>query len=448
MLYKKGDIGIGALIIIIAILLVVGIAAVVLIQTNQSLGEKIHRDAMDTKSVVSTHATALKLVAIGNSSGGIDTFEYQVRLTSGSEPIILRDSILHFQTDRNSFSLNFAGNSTIQCIKSNSGGYNTYGDEELGLLSVFKGNLFRSGQSSVLRTNSDYPLNTDLDNDGVNDSLRACGSAVDNPCPAPYNGTHIRATLSGGGYAYANLSNNDGTQAYLIEGGEFNITYSPLKMVDGTVLGFISGARTDAGAADQIQSPASSGGDTIAFDVYKELTILDDDLDSDGIDDRIGINHTNVLIFLSSINEEVYYWANGYIPTDNAISIPLGITLDTTPQAISVNSEIVYEGTSYGSIVINGNSGTTFNIPAAVTFTVSPSSNGGKFCVTYNQKDKDFREFLLQNGDLITLRFETNEGIGESLGGKVTFIPRHGAPTVTEFKTPDVINTQNILLYP
>ena len=91
---KKADMGIGTLIIFIAMILVAAIAAGVLIQTATSLQNKALLAGDRTRGQVSTAAQALLVYAENGSTGSIDRFYAKIKLVPGSDPIKFEDSLI------------------------------------------------------------------------------------------------------------------------------------------------------------------------------------------------------------------------------------------------------------------------------------------------------------------------------------------------------------------
>ena len=99
MMSKKADMGIGTLVIFIAMILVAAIAAGVLIQTATSLQNRALLTGDRTRTEVSTGMDTLLLYAMNGSDGVVDDFRQQVQLSAGSDPVSLEDALLTFDTD-------------------------------------------------------------------------------------------------------------------------------------------------------------------------------------------------------------------------------------------------------------------------------------------------------------------------------------------------------------
>ncbi len=96
--YKKGDQGIGTLIIFIAMILVAAVAAGVLIQTASSLQSKSLDVGRQSQEKITTSLEVMQVFANDTSdhiiNASVDEFHVIVRLGSGSEPIKLGDLIV------------------------------------------------------------------------------------------------------------------------------------------------------------------------------------------------------------------------------------------------------------------------------------------------------------------------------------------------------------------
>ena len=97
---KKADMGIGTLIIFIAMILVAAIAAGVLIQTATSLQNRALLTGDRTRGQVSTGMTTLLLYATNGSDGSVTDFRQKIKLSPGSDPVTLEDALLSFDTEQ------------------------------------------------------------------------------------------------------------------------------------------------------------------------------------------------------------------------------------------------------------------------------------------------------------------------------------------------------------
>jgi len=162
---KKGDQGIGTLIIFIAMILVAAVAAGVLIQTASSLQSKSLDVGRQSQEKITTDLEVVQVyandTADGNITGtGVDTVTMVIRLGSGSSPIKLNDLLLKMDTQIGSQTVQYTSgavpsiaNYTVSYI-SNSGvavadGYLSTGD--LAQISFLNENDILEGQSATIR---------------------------------------------------------------------------------------------------------------------------------------------------------------------------------------------------------------------------------------------------------------------------------------------------------
>lgn len=108
---KKGEMGIGTLILFIAMILVAAIAAAVLIQTASSLQSK----ALETgkRSTIEVSTGIRSLVIYGEDASvnrTILSLRQQIKLVAGSEPMKLSDTVLSIDTKNLSSNINYEVN--------------------------------------------------------------------------------------------------------------------------------------------------------------------------------------------------------------------------------------------------------------------------------------------------------------------------------------------------
>ncbi len=91
---KKGEMGVGVLIVFIAMLLVAAIAAGVLITTITSLQQKALSTGAETKGEISTHVSFVEVTGEDGSDGDVNNFTAILKLSAGSDSISLSDTLL------------------------------------------------------------------------------------------------------------------------------------------------------------------------------------------------------------------------------------------------------------------------------------------------------------------------------------------------------------------
>lgn len=153
--YKKAEMGIGTLIIFIALLLVAAIAAGVLIQTSGSLQEKAISTGDQAKGQIATNIKVVEVSATDGSDGLLNTMEQVIKLAPGSDDIKIEQSILTVNTYDKTASLKYKGvNATFENTNE---GYNTWNQEDI--------------TGTTINMANNYTLAEDYDDDTLDDIL-------------------------------------------------------------------------------------------------------------------------------------------------------------------------------------------------------------------------------------------------------------------------------------
>lgn len=157
---KKAEMGIGTLIIFIALLLVAAIAAGVLIQTSGSLQEKALTTGDQAKGQIATNVRVVEVSATDGSDGKLNDFFQIVKLAPGSDAIKISQTLFTLNSFDMTGTLKYRGVNG-SCVRSNTG-YNTWNLEDLG----------GDAPSSIINdSTANYSLAEDYDDDGVDDTL-------------------------------------------------------------------------------------------------------------------------------------------------------------------------------------------------------------------------------------------------------------------------------------
>jgi len=126
---RKSEMGIGALIVFIAILLVAAVAAGVLLSTGTTLQEKGLSTGSQAKTRISTNVNVLEISAKDGSDGVIDIIESIYKLSAGSDPIRLANMVYTESTDNTSNIMKWKKNG--ECINDVFNGYFTVRPSDL-----------------------------------------------------------------------------------------------------------------------------------------------------------------------------------------------------------------------------------------------------------------------------------------------------------------------------
>ena len=114
--------GIGTLIIFIAVILVAAIAAAVLLGTGGKLQQTALKTGEETRAAVATGVEIVTVSAIDGVDNSVENFTLMMRLNPGSDPMKLDDAVIQFNTRNTTQELNYAsdscvGNTTYFCAE-------------------------------------------------------------------------------------------------------------------------------------------------------------------------------------------------------------------------------------------------------------------------------------------------------------------------------------------
>jgi flagellin FlaB len=121
---NKGEMGIGTLIIFIAVILVAAVAAAVLISTAGSLQQRALVTGGQTEQAVATGAEAVSVTATNASDDHkVENFELMMRLQAGSDPLNLNNTVVLLDTSDNSWNMDYSGSDTKWSVTTTTGQY-------------------------------------------------------------------------------------------------------------------------------------------------------------------------------------------------------------------------------------------------------------------------------------------------------------------------------------
>lgn len=108
---KKAEMGVGVLIVFIAMLLVAAVAAGVLITTVTSLQQKALVTGQEARGEVSNHLQVVEVKGTDGRGGGVANYSILIKLASGSDPIDMNDTLVRMMVSdlSDTYSLRFAG---------------------------------------------------------------------------------------------------------------------------------------------------------------------------------------------------------------------------------------------------------------------------------------------------------------------------------------------------
>ncbi len=166
--------GIGVLLVFIAILLVSAVAAGVLISTGSSLQEKGLSTGSQTKERISTNVRVMEISGRNGIDGDLETIESLYKLAAGSDPIRLDEMVYLESTDNSSNIMKWKKNG--YCINDVFNGYFTASTEDSDFLkSEFRDSInplfdFSSTQTSEMMIGKIAVAIVYIESDGSTDT--------------------------------------------------------------------------------------------------------------------------------------------------------------------------------------------------------------------------------------------------------------------------------------
>jgi len=109
------DVGIGTLIIFIAMVLVAAVAAAVLIQTSDILQQKAQQTGKEAETEVTSNLNIVSIIGnVGNLSGTkkIDNFTIAIQLSAGGQNIDFKSVVVKYIDKGKSDTMNYSANNT------------------------------------------------------------------------------------------------------------------------------------------------------------------------------------------------------------------------------------------------------------------------------------------------------------------------------------------------
>lgn len=183
----RGQVGIGTLIIFIAMVLVAAVAAGVLVNTAGLLESRAEDTGSDSQSQVSNQIEVVS--ATGNvTNGSVDTLTLVVKMSPGSEPIDLEDATVRYLSD----------DADVTLVQDTSASATAFGvDSSADVI---------TGDSDLVLDNSSerIEITIDLSSSGIDDALNEGEEAelrlVDQSGATTVYGVNVPDTISDENY--------------------------------------------------------------------------------------------------------------------------------------------------------------------------------------------------------------------------------------------------------
>ncbi|MCY4729334.1 flagellin [Natronomonas gomsonensis] len=182
----RGQVGIGTLIIFIALVLVAAVAAGVLVQTSGLLQAQAENTGQDAQSEVGNQISVVSATGTVND-GAVDQVDLVVKKSAGSDPLDLSDATIEYTSD-----------TATQTLTQGSAGSDAFGTSSVG-----------SGSDTVMSDNGDRITVTidtsNIEGDGTAGSGLAAGEEatlriVDQSGATTIYGVNVPDSLGGRDY--------------------------------------------------------------------------------------------------------------------------------------------------------------------------------------------------------------------------------------------------------
>ena len=235
---KKAEMGVGTLIVFIAMLLVAAVAAGVLIQTAGALQEKSLSTGQQARAQISTNARVIEVSASDGKNGNLTDFQQIIKLSPGSDAIKLSQIIFTFNTKDSTSTLKYRGTDGV-CENNNQDGYNTWNEEEIGEVNTSVNqitlleDLDDDKQDDYLYISDTGNLTIVFNLSSAGTFLVNTGDNISDASTTPVTITGGTATITNGThkFAYLELAGTTDTNDTLI--GNMTVLVTPYELSEG-----------------------------------------------------------------------------------------------------------------------------------------------------------------------------------------------------------------------
>lgn len=414
----RGAIGLGTLILFIAMLLVAAVTASVLIQSTGSIQEKSMITGDQAREQISTNLQTLEVSARDGRDGNLSLFYHTIRLTPGSQPVALDNVLITLTTWDKTAYLTYAGSDAS--IEQGPSGYYVIKAQEMGIVPQF----FWENLAELDETPPMMMVAMDLDRDGINNDTVVVCNAGQSYCDVVYrNGQWMMFNFTNGSMYYVQIVSTNGTAQSVCAGAT-----SPLGNSKSPIggLGYVTINGSSTGAC---RLPA---GTIEVFAKEEEIP----DMDGDGNRDYMWLA-SDKLIFVMNDSDV------------GDIEIPLGQNVSAGPVTIAIDQDLTSNGQRIGNVVLQGTTSKAGRIDSGLTFQLNPQDEGkGYYVGQYLQQGIKHIPGTVQVGDVVKLYYNTPRDILEDEELIVRVVMRDGTAIPIQVTIPEVLQDEKIYLYP
>ena len=201
----EGSIGIGAMIVFIALILVAAVASTIIIKTAEELQQNAESTSDDTRKEISGKVNIIQIIVNGSTNDDIDSMIVTAKIASGSTDVQVRDI---------EWAIVCGGSNGFGLITGNLGTENWYG----GSLDAtnpspnadkLNGEDYAAGDELAAGTTFKFDINVDIDasDDSVsnNDNTLDAGEAACNASAGVGEVLELKMIVDGGGTTISEL---------------------------------------------------------------------------------------------------------------------------------------------------------------------------------------------------------------------------------------------------
>ena len=202
---EAGSIGIGAMIVFIALILVAAVASTIIIKTAEELQQNAESTSDDTRKEISGKVNIIQIIVNGSTNDDLDSMIVTAKIASGSTDVQVRDI---------EWALVCGGANGFGLITGNLGTENWYGGALDGTnpspnADRLNGADYAAGDELAAGTTFKFDINVDIDasDDSVsnNDNTPDAGEAACNASAGVGETLELKMIVDGGGTTISEL---------------------------------------------------------------------------------------------------------------------------------------------------------------------------------------------------------------------------------------------------
>jgi flagellin FlaB len=148
------DVGIGTLIIFIAMVLVAAVAAAVLIQTSGILQQKAQQTGKEAATEVTSNVNIVSIIGNIGTSQKIDNFTIAIQLSAGGQNIDFQSVVMKYIDNQTSDTMNYANINYTSLV----GNHTAYNYSEQRFVGSSANKVLSSGELGIITIAPTNPL--------------------------------------------------------------------------------------------------------------------------------------------------------------------------------------------------------------------------------------------------------------------------------------------------